>query len=79
MTVRLFGLLRLRFAGYDPNKGLRVTLPAGASLRELLQHLGIGPEEVGMLLVQDKLVRDMALVLADNQRVEVFAHFPHGG
>ncbi len=79
VTVKLYGLLRMRSPVYDPEKGLLITLTEGADLHELLKVLGIDREDTGMVLLDGKVVRDITTVLADNQRVDIFSNIPHGG
>lgn len=79
LTVRLYGLLRLKFPGYQAEKGIKVTIPAGARLPELLQKLEIEREDVGMIVVNGMVVRDTTIQLTGNQQVEIYSHFPHGG
>ena len=41
ITVKLFGTHRQLFPKYDPEQGIEIHIPDGATAKELLAHLGI--------------------------------------
>jgi sulfur carrier protein ThiS len=71
VRVRLFGLLPRRFPGYDPEKGMEVDLPPGATVKDLLAQLDISKEEGGIVAV-DGLVQKAEAELRDGSVLHVF-------
>jgi sulfur carrier protein ThiS len=71
VRVRLFGLLPRRFPGYDPEKGMEVDLPPGATVKDLLAQLNIAKEEGGIVAV-DGLVQKAEAELRDGSVLHVF-------
>jgi molybdopterin synthase sulfur carrier subunit len=56
---------------------IRVPLAEGATLSDLLLHLGIGPDLVHLTIVNGHILHDRAACLADGDRVALFP--PVGG
>ena len=71
LRVRLFGTLGKRFPDHDPLQGFDVVLPAGSRVEDLLAHLNLDPATVGIVSVNDRLVKPHAK-LQDGDLVKVF-------
>jgi sulfur carrier protein ThiS len=54
VTVRLFGTLSARFHEYDTAVGMKVDLPEGATVANLLNQLGLSFAEAGVAIVEGK-------------------------
>jgi sulfur carrier protein ThiS len=55
LTVKLYGTLGRSLAGYDHLNGLEVVLPREeASISELLDHLNLDPDRLGMIYMDGK-------------------------
>jgi len=62
VTVKLFGLLRNRFPDYGPESVMEVELACGATVKDILQKLGISDHEGGIVAVNGySLMPDSAL------------------
>jgi sulfur carrier protein ThiS len=55
--VKLLGTLHSDYAGPYTPSGIRVELPAGACLTDLVDHLGISRERVGIATVNGILAK----------------------
>lgn len=63
ITVKFFGTLGNRFASYNPQCGMEVTLPDGSTVRDLLGHLEIPEGSAGAAAVEGRIVQyDKALM-----------------
>lgn len=52
VRIKVFGMLRDRFAGYSADKGLEIELPPEATAGELIRQLGI-PESMGTVVIEE--------------------------
>ena len=52
MKVRLYGTLSQGFPGYEHSQGMEVEIPDGATVKDLLAHLGI-PESRGAVVIAE--------------------------
>ena len=57
IAVKLFGTLGKRFAPYDPQRGMKVTLPEGSRVRDLLGHLEIPESSGGVATMEGRIVK----------------------
>lgn len=55
VKVKLFGPLSRRFENYDYQNGMDVNLPDGASVQDLLAHLGVTGNHGYMVTVDSKI------------------------
>jgi len=76
VRVKLFATLRSYRPGLKLGEALAVDLPAGATVQQLLEGLGVPTGEVKLIFV-DGLVREMRHVLADDDELGIFP--PVGG
>jgi len=76
VQVRLFATLRRHFPDLKLGEAMSVELPDGATVGQLIAHLGLPPEEVKTVFVNN-LIRDMESPLADGDVVGIFP--PVGG
>jgi len=51
ITVEVYGPLRGRVPGYDPDRGVQVEIPGPATVKDLLARLNIPIAECGMVTV----------------------------
>jgi molybdopterin synthase sulfur carrier subunit len=51
LQIRLFATLRQFVPGYDPYQGLALDIPSGTTLLQIIQQLGLPPEDVTLILV----------------------------
>ena len=56
LTVKLYGTLSRSFDEYDHLSGLEVNIPDEASIHDLLDHLNLSPERLGMIYMDGKLL-----------------------
>jgi len=54
LTVKLYGTLRRTFESYDHLSGLNVVLPDESSINDLLAHLNLKSEGLGMIYMDGK-------------------------
>ena len=64
IKVRLYGALGKGVSGHDPLNGLTLDLPEGSGVNDLIEHLKIPREKVGIISVDGNLVKDTQ-VLSD--------------
>ena len=55
VTVKLFGTLPTHFKDYDPEKGLKLEIPDGSSVKDLLARLDI-PDNTGCFVSMNNQV-----------------------
>jgi len=58
IQVRLYGALGKDLPGHDPLNGLKLTLPHGSNVRDLIEHLEIPRKKVGIISVDGGLAKD---------------------
>ena len=71
ITVKLYGTLCKWVPGYDPGTGCTVQLTSPPTVADLIDHLGIPIESVGIVSVDGQLA-DKADVIPDRSMVKVF-------
>ncbi len=76
IEVRLYAGLRAESVR-SSGDALSVPLAEGATLSDLLSHLGIQPDLVHLAIVNGRIHHDRAVRLADGDRVALFP--PVGG
>lgn len=79
VSVKLYGILRYRYPRYDTDKGLQVETKVGITILELFEMLGFTQNEVGLILLDGMLTKDVNSVVKTNSTVELFSVIPHGG
>jgi len=57
VKVRLFGTLGKKFPDHDPLNGFEIEIPEGASVGDLFDRLDIPKSGIGLVSVQDRLVK----------------------
>jgi sulfur carrier protein ThiS len=70
ITVKLFGMFQLNQPDYDVRTGLRVELPEGACVKDLLVHLGVSESQGALIWVEGKHVA-LDYLLVDNLEVKI--------
>ncbi len=65
VQVKLLGTLPSVYAGRCTPSGIRVDLPAGACVADLVVHLGIPSERVGIVTTNGTLARATDVIPAD--------------
>ncbi|MBC7248821.1 MAG: MoaD/ThiS family protein [Anaerolineae bacterium] len=76
VQVRLFATLRRHFPDLKLGEAMSVELPDGATVGQLIAHLGLPPQEIKTVFVNN-LIREMESPLADGDVVGIFP--PVGG
>lgn len=76
LQVFLNATLRLYVPGYDPYRGLTLELPPGAPASEIIQKIGLPPEEVTLIMVNGRR-QQPDFILQGDERVGLFP--PIGG
>ncbi|MEJ2040770.1 MAG: MoaD/ThiS family protein [Desulfosarcinaceae bacterium] len=76
VNVKLFSVLRQYCPGYDPEKGVDLELPAGATVAQMLARLSI-PHEKAPVVACDGIILKAGDLLSEGGRLQVFQ--PVGG
>lgn len=76
LDVRVFATLRRYLPEYDPVQGYALEIAPGTTVAQVVQHLGLPPEEVTLILV-DGVHRDWDTPLTGQERLALFP--PIGG
>ena len=71
VTVKLFGTLPERHSGYNPEEGLFLSLPEGATVKDLLEKLGLAESDRCVTVVNGR-VEKREHVLVDGTAVSIF-------
>ncbi|MBW2613026.1 MAG: hypothetical protein JRD49_08230 [Deltaproteobacteria bacterium] len=58
IRVRLYGTLGAGLAAHDPIKGLRLHLPEGSDVGDVIERLEIPRKKVGIISVDGSLAKD---------------------
>lgn len=71
VRVKLFSSLQRHVDNYDSDKGVLVTLPAGATVKDLIDSLKLPQREARLISVRN-LMRQQDFNLADGDLVQIF-------
>jgi len=71
LTVKLYGTLGRSFDGYDHSSGFEVFMPEEASIHDLLDHLNLAHERLGMISMDGRLLNKSSL-LKNGTQVKIF-------
>lgn len=71
VTVKLYGALPERIADYDSKTGIVVRLDQGARVKELNNHLGLKPDDAGVVAI-DGRVAGPDDPLSDGATIKIF-------
>jgi len=71
LTVQLYGTLRRAFDDYDHSSGIQVVLPEKSSIYDLLAHLNLPSEGLGMIYM-DGTVLNKNSQLQDGTQIKIF-------
>lgn len=74
--VKLFSVLRQYFPGYDPEKGVDLDLPPGASADQMLASLDIPPDKAPVVACNGVILKATDS-LSEGGQVQIFQ--PVGG
>lgn len=77
ITVQLFGLLRKKIPGYDPEAGIQITVEAGSTVEDLLRGLDLADANIGLVTVNQEIASKKAK-LQEGSTVRLF-HSLFGG
>ncbi len=66
VIVKLYGTLRKKVEPYDPTKGLELEIRGGASIGELVAHLGIRESKIGFVTANGCIVKSDKAVAQDD-------------
>lgn len=79
VQVKLFATLRKHLPPGASAGKATLTLPAGATLRDLIQHLNIPQDMAQMVLVNGEQTREFERALAEGDAVSIFPPVAGGG
>ncbi len=71
LIVKLYGTLGRSFDAYDHLSGLEVSVPEGATIDDLLLHLNLAPERLGIISMDGKALKKKAR-LRDGAQIKIF-------
>jgi len=71
LTVKLYGTLSRSFDDYNHLSGLEVTIPGEASIHDLLVHLNLLPDRLGMISMDGRLLNKNSR-LKDGALIKIF-------
>lgn len=71
VIVKLYGTLGKKIKNYDSATGLDVEMPDGASIADLVAHLGIVESKIGFVSVNGRIAKAIGTV-EDSAVVKVF-------
>ena len=71
LNVKLYGTLSRPFDDYDHDGGLGVSMAQGASIQDLLVHLNLNPEGIGMVFMDGGPVK-MDTRVKEGARIKIF-------
>ena len=71
LTVKLYGTLSRSLDEYNHLSGLEVNIPGEASIHDLLAHLNILPERLGMIYMDGRLINKNSR-LKDGALIKIF-------
>jgi len=78
IEVRLFGTLRDYLPAGSAPPGVRVDVPAGTPIADVLARLNIPPDEVALTVVNGKYERNRQRPLEDGVTLSVWSHVAGG-
>ncbi|RPJ03767.1 MAG: MoaD/ThiS family protein [Deltaproteobacteria bacterium] len=76
VKVKLFATLRRFFPGYDPEKGIDLSLEKGSTVEDLIRTLQL-PQNEARVIIINGLSKQMTDLVEDGDQVSVFT--PLGG
>jgi sulfur carrier protein ThiS len=57
VQIKLFSVLRDYVSDYDPERGVAADLPAGATVSDMLSHLGIPMSKVPVVICNGRILQ----------------------
>lgn len=66
VQIKLFSVLRDYVSDYDPQKGVATDLPAGATVSDLLSHLGIPMSKVPVVICNGRILQATDTIQPDS-------------
>lgn len=79
VQVKLYGLLRIKHKDYDRDKGIRITMEKEASIMDLLNRMNMNMQEVSVIFVNHRPIKEFGYLLREGDVIKIFSHFPAGG
>ncbi len=71
LKVKLYGTLSHDFDAYDHQNGVDVTIPEGTTIHDLLVHLNLAPNGIGMIFMNSRPVKKNARI-KDEAKIKIF-------
>ena len=71
IRIILFGTLRKSFSDHDPLLGMEVEIPEGSTVGDLIAHIDLPTQKLGMVSMDGNLVK-AGNMLKENAVVRVF-------
>jgi sulfur carrier protein ThiS len=66
VQIKLFSVLRDYVSDYDPQKGVAADLPAGATVSDLLNHLGIPMSKAPVVICNGRILHATDTIQPDS-------------
>jgi len=66
VQIKLFSVLRDYVSDYDPQKGVAADLPAGATVSDLLSHLGIPMSKAPVVICNSRILQATDTIQPDS-------------
>jgi sulfur carrier protein ThiS len=66
VQIKLFSVLREYVSGYDPQRGVSADLPAGATVSDMLSHLGIPMSKAPVVICNGRILRSTDTIQPDS-------------
>lgn len=66
VRVKLFSVLRDYVPGYDPQEGVEVELPRGATVADLLSNLGIPAAKAPVVSCNGRILKPADVLIEDS-------------
>jgi sulfur carrier protein ThiS len=62
VQVKLFGTLSQAFPDYQPSQGIEVEMPEGATVRDLLDLLGLSESRGAVVIAEGRILKEGDIV-----------------
>lgn len=79
IQIKLYSMLRLKYKGYNSVQGITVEYRDNTRIKDLLAQLGIDENDVGMVIINQRINRETDTEVHENDTIHLFSHIPSGG
>lgn len=77
--VKLYSIFRIAVKEYDVDNGIFLELNNESTILDLYKELNIPKENVGMIIINGKIIKNFQVILKNKDIIEILPHFPSGG